>query len=109
MSDGEGKGGCCPGYRADVGPSGRRGAAGERRDVGCLFQAWNACLGHDRQHQVELSGSTLRGGPTINPLSELRWGGGDSVVPQVNAELFWKQLVLRSSPCWGGSTERALV
>jgi len=54
-------------------------------------------------------GPLFVGGPTINPLSELRWRGVDSVVPEVNAELVWKQLVLRSSLGWGGISEGVLI
>src|SRR2546425_5178453 len=41
-------------------------------------------------------------GLTINPLSELRWRGVDSVVQEINAEFVWKGLVLTSSIGTGG-------
>ena len=47
--------------------------------------------------------------PDIKPVSELRWRGVDSVVPEVNAELVWNQLVLRSSLGWGGISEGVLI
>lgn len=46
---------------------------------------------------------------TINPLSELRWRGVDSVVPEVNAELVWKRLVLMGSVGWAGISEGVLL
>ncbi len=54
-------------------------------------------------------GPPFPGGPTINPLSELRWRGVDSVVPEVNAELVWKRLVLMGSVGWGGISEGVLI
>lgn len=49
------------------------------------------------------------GGPTINPISELRWRGVDSVVPEINAELVWKRLVLLGSAGGGRISEGVLI
>ena len=54
-------------------------------------------------------GPLFLGGPIIKPLSELRWRGVDSVVPEVNAELVWKRLVLMGSAGWGGISEGVLI
>src|SRR5437879_8219767 len=59
--------------------------------------------------QMNFRDLLLPGGPTINPLSELRWRGVDSVVPEVNADLVWEELVLRSSLGWGGISEGVLI
>src|SRR5438552_5038829 len=44
--------------------------------------------------QVNFQGQLFLGGPTIDPLSELRWRGVDSVVQEINAEFIWEGLVL---------------
>ncbi len=54
-------------------------------------------------------GPLFVGGPTIKPLSELRWRGVDSVVPEVNAELLWKSLVATSSVGTGRISEGVLI
>src|SRR2546430_17511907 len=41
----------------------------------------------------------------IDPLSELRWRGVDSVVQEINAEFVWKGLVLTSSVGTGGISQ----
>ncbi len=59
--------------------------------------------------KMNFQGPLFLGGPTINPLSELRWRGVDSVVPEVNAELVWKRLVLMGSVGRGGISEGVLI
>jgi len=48
-------------------------------------------------------------GLTAKPLSELRWRGVDSIVPEVNGEVVWKRLVLMSSVGGGGIDEGVLI
>jgi Omptin family len=45
----------------------------------------------------------------INVLSDLTWRGVDAVVPEVNAELVWKRLVLMGSFGWSGVDEGVLL
>src|SRR5438093_12265743 len=47
--------------------------------------------------KMNIEGQLFLGGPTINPLSELRWRGVDSVVQEINAELVLERLVVLSS------------
>src|SRR5207249_9285555 len=45
----------------------------------------------------------------INPLSELRWRGVDSVVQEINAEFVWERLLLTSSVGTGGISQGVLI
>ena len=47
--------------------------------------------------------------PIINPISELRWRGVDSVVQEINAEFVLKGLVLTSSVGTGGISQGVLI
>src|SRR5947209_19460928 len=43
------------------------------------------------------------------PLSELRWRGVDSVVPEVNVDVVWNRLVLVGSRWWAAITRRVPI
>ena len=49
------------------------------------------------------------GADGINILSELKYRGVDAVIPEVNAELVWKRLVLMGSYGWAGIDQGVLI
>jgi hypothetical protein len=48
-------------------------------------------------------------GGGIDPVSVLRWRGVDSIVPEVNADLVWKRLVLMGNVGWGAIDQGVLI
>jgi hypothetical protein len=57
----------------------------------------------------EFRGRLMTDGPVIDPVSELRWSGLESIVPELSAELRWKRVLLLASLGGGFIDEGTLV